>query len=222
MADKPAPEFQTDKKTVEQITYLLAGLFLLAAIATALLAYLESLRLDASFFAGIMNLLRRLWSIWKILAAILSILAIAGIIHNSRKLQAINIEEQKVFNPKPEPSDQLSKIGPPASRSVENERWKNILKYMNSDNVSDRQFAVIEADVMLEELLQTLGLHGDSVGEMLKSADKNEFLMLEEAWEAHKARNAVVHAGANFQLNERETKRVVALFEKVFKEFGII
>ena len=82
--------------------------------------------------------------------------------------------------------------------------------------------AIIEADVMLEELLETAGYVGGSVGEMLKSVDKNEFLSIESAWEAHKIRNSVAHSGGNFQLNERETKRVIALFEEVFKEFGVI
>ena len=57
---------------------------------------------------------------------------------------------------------------------------------------------------------------------MLKSADVNEFSTLNDAWDAHKVRNAVAHGGASFDLNERETKRVIALFEKVFKEFGIV
>jgi len=76
--------------------------------------------------------------------------------------------------------------------------------------------------VMLEELLRTIGYNGESVGEMLKSVDKNEFLTIEDAWEAHKVRNAIAHSGGDFQLNERETKRVIALFEKVFKEFQVI
>ena len=74
---------------------------------------------------------------------------------------------------------------------------------------------------MLEELLRTLGYVGESVGEMLKSVEKSEFLTIEDAWEAHKIRNAVAHSGGDFQLNERETKRVVTLFESVFKEAGI-
>ena len=57
---------------------------------------------------------------------------------------------------------------------------------------------------------------------MLKSVDKNNFLTLDDAWEAHKVRNDIAHSGINFQLNERETKRVLALFEKVFKEFNVI
>ncbi len=210
----------SDKKTTERITFLLAGLILLAAIIAALLSYLESFGLSTLgiLWASIMDFLRRIWSFWKLLAVILSILAIAGIIHNSRKLKAINLEEQKIYGTVPEITDyDEEEIIEP-----KNEKWEKVLKYTNSGNASDWRLAIIEADVMLEELLRTAGYHGESVGEMLKSVDKNEFSTIEDAWEAHKIRNAIAHSGQDFQLNGHETKHTIALFEKVFREFGII
>ena len=210
----------SDKKTTERITFLLAGLILLAAIIAALLSYLESFGLSTLgiLWASIMDFLRRIWSFWKLLAVILSILAIAGIIHNSRKLKAINLEEQKIYGTVPEITDyDEEEIIEP-----KNEKWEKVLKYTNSGNASDWRLAIIEADVMLEELLRTAGYHGESVGEMLKSVDKNEFSTIEDAWEAHKIRNAIAHSGQDFQLNGHATKHTIALFEKVFREFGII
>ena len=156
------------------------------------------------------------------ISAIVAALAIYGIVHNMKKLREINIEEDKIFNPPP--SDYIVTTEEVAliKKSETNEKWEKVINYMNSNNPSDWRLAIMEADVMLEELLRTLGLHGDSVGEMLKSADQNEFSTLNDAWEAHKVRNAIAHAGTGFDLNERETKRVIALFEKVFQEFGIV
>ena len=210
----------SDKKTTERITFLLAGLVLLAAIIAALLSYLENFQLSilGILLAWILDLLRRIWPFWKLIAAILSLLAIAGIIHNSRKLKAINLEEQKIYGITPEIIDS----GEEEIVEPKNEKWEKVLKYTNSDNVSDWRLAIIEADVILEELLRTAGYHGESIGEMLKSIDKNEFSTIEDAWEAHKIRNAIAHSGQDFQLNGHETKRIIALFEKVFKEFGII
>ena len=210
-----------DRKTIEQITFLLAGLVLLGAIATALLDYIENLGLGTpeSFWARTVDyFLARVWPIWKLVAAVVSALALAGIVRNSWKLRAINIEEKKIYNPPLETST-------PESNEIaesKNEKWEKVIKYANSSNASDWRLAVIEADVMLEELLHTLGHKEESVGEMLKSVDKNEFLTIEDAWEAHKIRNAVAHSGGNFQLSEREAKRAIALFEKVFREFQII
>ena len=152
------------------------------------------------------------------MAAIVSTLALAGIISNSWRLRVINIEEQKIYDSASEAvvSDEGRVIEP------KNEKWEKIIKYANSSNASDWRLAIIEADVMLGELLHTIGYKGESVGEALKLVDKSEFLTIEVAWEAHKIRNAIAHSGGDFQLNERETKRVIALFEEVFKEFQVI
>ncbi|MDP3875080.1 MAG: hypothetical protein Q8Q22_00980 [bacterium] len=208
-------------KTSERITFLLAGLFILGAIITALLNLLDSLELgvSGSLWDRMMDyFFEHIWPIWKLIAAIVSVLALAGIIHNSWKLKAINIEENKIYNPPP--SNSVSD----GNKVVEskNKKWEKVMKYANSNDASDWRLAIIEADVMLEELLRIIGYKGESVGEMLKSVDKKEFLAIEDAWEAHKIRNAIAHSGGDFQLNERETKRVITLFEKVFKEFQII
>lgn len=208
---------ESDRKTIERITFLLAGLLLLSAIIASLLAYIEGLKLDISvaLWAGF---LERIWPYWKLIAAIVSFLALAGIIHNSRRLRAIDLEEQIIYGTLPAVSilDEEKMVEP------KNAKWERVMKYANSGDASDWRLAIIEADVMLEEMLHAIGYVGESVGEILKSVDKSEFLTIEDAWQAHKVRNAVAHSGGDFPLNERETRRVIALFEKVFKEFGII
>lgn len=210
----------SDKKTIERITFFLAGLLLLSAIIAALLDYLRSFVFIApgAFWLDLLDFLRRIWPIWKLLATIVSMLALFGVVHNLRKLRAIDLEEQKIYETLPTSavSDEEKVIEP------RNEKWERVISYAHSDNVSDWRLAIIEADVMLEDMLHALGYKGESVGEILKSVDKNEFATIEDAWEAHKVRNAIAHSGGDFPLNERETKRVVALFEKVFKEFGVI
>lgn len=212
----------TNAKASEEIIYLLAGLVILGAIATALFDFFDSLKLgdpDSLSNRIVDYFLGHIWPIWKFIAAIVSVLALAGIIHNFRKLGAINIDENKVFNPLPE---SLVQDSDQVVIEAKNERWERILKYANSVNTLDWRIAIIEADVMLEDLLRTLGYVGESVGDILKSVNKEQFLTIEDAWEAHKVRNAVAHSGEDFQLNSRETKRVITLFEKVFKEFQII
>lgn len=222
MAEEKTPtKKEGNNQALEQLTFVFIGFVLLGAIIMTLLNYIESLglgtvsslwdRIIAYFF-------QHIWPVWKLIAAIVSVLALAGIIHNARKLRAINIEENKIYNPLP--SNSVSN-GNKVEES-KNEKWEKVMKYANSANSSDWRLAIIEADVMLEELLHTTGYVGESIGDMLKSVNKNEFLTIEDAWEAHKVRNTIAHSGGDFQLSERETRRVVALFEKVFKEFQII
>ena len=211
----------SNSKTVEQLAFLFAGLILLGILITALLNYIESFGLGTASSIWdriIIYFFQHIWPIWKLVAAVVSALALVGIIHNAWKLRAINIEENKIYNPPPSNSvsDGNKVVG------SKNAKWEKIIKYANSSNASDWRQAIIEADVMLEELLRTTGYVGESVGDMLKSVNKNEFITIEDAWEAHKVRNAIAHSGGDFQLSERETKRVIALFEKVFKEFQVI
>jgi len=206
-------------------TSLLVFLFVASALVAALLSYIASFNIGSPEFIWFRTknyFLFNIWPIWKVVSAIVVAFAIYGVAHNLKKLREINIEEDKIFNPPSRDFIVTTEEVALIKKAERNEKWEKVINYMHSINPSDWRLAIMEADVMLEELLRTLGLHGDSVGEMLKSADVNEFSTLNDAWDAHKVRNAVAHGGASFDLNERETKRVIALFEKVFKEFGIV
>jgi len=103
-----------------------------------------------------------------------------------------------------------------------NDRWQKVLDHVHSDNPSDWRLAIIEADNILEEMVTKIGYKGENLGEKLKSVEPSDFNTLQEAWQAHKVRNKIAHEGLNFQIDHREAKRVVAQFEKVFKEFEYI
>lgn len=100
-------------------------------------------------------------------------------------------------------------------------RWKNAQNLLNSSSQNDWARAIIEADIMLDEILEKAGYHGDGVGEKLKKVEKGDLQSLDDAWEAHKVRNALAHE-ANFILTEKEAKRVMELFRRVFAEYFVI
>ena len=102
------------------------------------------------------------------------------------------------------------------------EKWRKIVEKSESENASDWRLCIIEADIMLDDLLTTLHLPGDTMGEKLKAVEKSDFNTIEYAWEAHKARNMIAHEGQNFLLNQRETRRIISLYGAVFKEFFLI
>ena len=103
-----------------------------------------------------------------------------------------------------------------------NDRWQTVLDHVHSENPSDWRLAIIEADNILDEMVTRIGYKGDNLGEKLKSVEPSDFNTLQEAWEAHKVRNKIAHEGLNFKMDHREAKRVIAQFEKVFKEFEFI
>jgi hypothetical protein len=103
-----------------------------------------------------------------------------------------------------------------------NERWEHVLALISSDNPADWRVAIMEADIMLDELVGDMGYQGEGLGERLKAIEKSDFTTLDLAWEAHKVRNNIAHHGSDFILTHREAKRTIDLFRKVFEEFDYV
>jgi len=103
-----------------------------------------------------------------------------------------------------------------------NEHWGQVLSYLFSQHSSDWKLAIIEADAMLEGLMEQLGFKGESLGDKLKAADQDNFPKLTIAWEVHAVRNKIAHEGLAFELSQHEAKRIVALYEEIFYEYGYI
>jgi len=108
------------------------------------------------------------------------------------------------------------------SRSSKNERWIKTLAYLFSQHASDWKLAIIEADSMLESLMEQLGFRGETLGDRLKNANHENFPNLTIAWEVHTIRNRIAHEGLTFEVSQREAKRVIALYEQIFHEYGYI
>lgn len=103
-----------------------------------------------------------------------------------------------------------------------NEKWRAVLNHLLEANMSDWKLAILEADAMLDNLLDQLGFVGENMSDKLKSADPAKFRSLVTAWEVHTIRNRIAHEGGAFELSLHETKRVVALYEQIFREYGYI
>ncbi len=103
-----------------------------------------------------------------------------------------------------------------------NPQWVKTLSYLFSQHASDWKLAVIEADSMLEDLMSQMGFKGETLGDKLKSADQIKFRNLPSAWEVHTVRNRIAHEGVAFELTQREAKRIIAIYEQIFREYGYI
>ena len=106
--------------------------------------------------------------------------------------------------------------------AFKNEKWAVVIEHTFSENEADWKLAIIEADAMLENLLEQLGFKGENLGERLKGADPENFKTISYAWEAHLIRNKIAHEGTDFILSHHEAKRVIALYESIFREFDYI
>jgi hypothetical protein len=101
-------------------------------------------------------------------------------------------------------------------------RWLEIQKHIESYNQSDWRVAILEADILLYDMLNQMGYQGDSIGTMLKQVDRSSFITLDDAWKAHKIRNTIAHEGAGYELTRDEAERAIRLYQRVFEEFYFI
>ena len=143
------------------------------------------------------------------IAFIASMIALGILIYNTLRLMQIRAEDSLKY---------VTIGAETAHAQVEHSRWIYIKQLIESPNESDWRQAIIEADIILDEMLTRLGYAGVSVGEKLQSVNPARFATLSNAWEAHKIRNEIAHQGMNFKLPEHIAHRTVANYEATFRE----
>jgi len=206
---------------VEGIVVLLFLLAILGSLIPAIISYITSGEL--SFFgfklSGLFNFFKNNIQFFKALGFAVAGGAAIGTFVFTKWTDALwRIEKAKLY---PENMHQSSSnVESPKSKLTE--KWEKIVANSESTNQSDWRLAIIEADIILDELLEKLQLPGDTMGEKLKAVEKSDFNTIDDAWEAHKFRNMIAHEGSNFLVNQREIRRIISLYEAVFKEFTLI
>jgi|SRR3989344_4818535 len=212
-----------DLNGVEIFVVVVIFMGIITTIVPTIWRYLTSGEL--SFFglrlSGVINFFRSNVQLFKTIGYVLGGAGALGTFVLTKKTDAVWREmKAKVF---PEDMDlSVSSSKPVLAANPLADKWKRIVEKSESENASDWRLCIIEADIMLDDLLATLHLPGDTIGEKLKAVEKSDFNTIEYAWEAHKARNMIAHEGQNFLLNQRETRRIISLYGAVFKEFFLI
>jgi hypothetical protein len=107
-------------------------------------------------------------------------------------------------------------------RPSDNPRWRQVEIYMQSPRPDDWKLAIMEADSMLEDLTTELGFAGESLGEKLKNVDPGDFPMLQQAWDAHKVRNAIAHQGTQYELSHAVAQQTIEVFKQIFVSYKYI
>ncbi|MDE1919155.1 MAG: hypothetical protein KGH56_00450 [Patescibacteria group bacterium] len=162
---------------------------------------------------GLSGLAAWLAHLWLWIVAIGYILAVFGlfvIIYATVRLFELRERERKFY--------QTIILTQEAAGEI-HERWKHIEKLAGGATASEWREAIIEADIMLDDVLGQQGYVGDGVGEKLKSVDPAHINSLQDAWDAHKVRNQIAHEGSAFNLSDTLARRTIARYANVFREF---
>lgn len=164
--------------------------------------------------AGYESLLRG-WFVFAFISVVVSIPFLALIIYCWIRILQVRRRERLAFRA--------------AQRTIVNEdiprtqlRWNRVEEQANSSNPESWRLAILEADIMLSELLDLQGYKGETVVDKMKQVDRAQFNSIDAAWDAHKVRNAIAHEGATLDLSPREVRRVIGLYRRVLEEFRYI
>lgn len=176
-------------------------------------AFSGLVNLFAPLIALIAGILGFLWGIYSALAFLLSGLLVLLILGSGIGLLMIRYQERVAYGTLSERS---------AVSSGLRSRWQLLLDQAISTDPKGWRTAILEADVMLGELLLKLSYQGDSTAERLRAVPEDAFVTLPNAWEAHRIRNFVSARSSDYILTQREAFRVMKLYEQVFEEFDFI
>lgn len=101
-------------------------------------------------------------------------------------------------------------------------RWNRIREQIASGDEKQWRLAILEADIMLSELLDVQGYKGETMADKLKQVTRTNFNTVDQAWEAHQVRNRIAHEGSTLHLDERLARRTISMYEHVFREFKFV
>lgn len=157
------------------------------------------------------------WTIYSVIAMVFSFILFVGYVYAKIRFGQLSAIEQAKL--RAQEAAWASRHARPESR---NARWDIIQKRVSENSPESWRVAIIEADILLEETLTNAGYPGQTLGEKLKGANPRSFTTIQDAWEAHKVRNEIAHAGSDFVLTKKVAQETITRFERVFREFGVV
>ncbi len=201
-----APPRPSENVILEIVLVLLVVLFLASFIGSLFLGVGDVLGPVGIFFSKIL-------AFFKTLSAIITMVAVAISAYSFFMIQEIVHEENKRLG--------LTMTWE-SEKKQKNKRWQRVEEHMTSLNPSDWKIAILEADNILDEVTKRKGYSGATLGERLRVIPHADFPYLEEAWQAHKFRNALAHKGTDFPLTRGDAERIINIYYRIFSGLGYL
>ncbi|MEK9186487.1 MAG: hypothetical protein AAB885_02770 [Patescibacteria group bacterium] len=99
--------------------------------------------------------------------------------------------------------------------------WRKILKAAQSSNPTLWKQAVLQSDQVMDEIIKMAGHRGKTVVERFAQLPREALSNYDDIIAAHKVRDRV-RQEADFALTQDETAQVLRVYEKSFKELGLL
>ncbi len=165
--------------------------------------------------AGLMGFLNNAWDVFVIIAYICSFIFLVLFIYASIQAEKLGDVEHDLM------AAGEDAYAMKMSGGIKSDKFAELKEHLNSDNPNDWKLAIIEADIILDDTLKRQGYAGPTLGDRLKSISPSSLTSIDDAWQAHKVRNQIAHAGSDFVLTQKIARETIVQYERVFKELGI-
>ena len=100
-------------------------------------------------------------------------------------------------------------------------RWHNISKRIASKEMPDYKSAIIEADGLVDLVLQKKGFIGDTMGDRMRSLGRSDLDSLEDLWGVHKIRNDIAH-DPHYVVSPRQGQETLEIYKRILEELGVL
>jgi large-conductance mechanosensitive channel len=212
MADKPAGK--PAAAPAGKPGAILVEIFVAVLVFLLIIPFIKLFSgVSSGTFDPVVTLASTIFDFIKLLSTVISMVAIVVVIFSFIRIQEITAEDNKKLG---------LALSWESEKNQKNIRWQRVEEYMTSLNPSDWKVAILEADNILDEITTRMGYAGTTLGERMKKIPASEFPYLEEAWEAHKIRNAVAHKGTDYALSRSDAEHVINTYYRIFAALGYL
>lgn len=102
-----------------------------------------------------------------------------------------------------------------------NRAWRQIVADAHGADTAAMKKAINDADKMLGELLKASGFSGTTFDERLNKVDAAQMSNIKEVWQAHRLSERIKKE-PTLVLAPHEAANIIGIYEKTFKNFGLI
>jgi len=99
-------------------------------------------------------------------------------------------------------------------------QWDRIKKRTESKSDSDYKLAIIDADDLLAEVLDSRGYDGDNFEDSINKAGKLIAPILDEVMKAHEVRNLIVY-NPDYKLSADQAQKILNTYESAINNIGM-
>jgi len=103
------------------------------------------------------------------------------------------------------------------SQSITLKKLEKIKKRLEKGDESNLKLAIIEADEIVNNILERAGYKGKDMGERLKQISPSQIANINDLRRAHRFRNKIVHS-PDVKINKEDAKRAIEIYQKIIQD----